>query len=324
MKLSINRNIILLFCIAFVSVFSTISQAQDISVVTTLDTNKILIGGQTKLKIVATAKTNYQLQWPSLKDSLGKIEIVQRSAIDTSYSQDKSYATYAQSLTITCFDTGYKAIEPITIKYYVGQDSLLKKDISSDALLLHVMGLQVDTSQAIQAIKPPLDIPFSFLDFVEEYKTEIGLSVLVLLVLGGLIWWFFIRKKQAQEKPQAPVIIKPADEIALEDLAKLELKKLWQEGSYKQYYIELSDIIRTYIENRYDIPAMEQTTDETITSLRLLQPIYKEKLLQILVLADQVKFAKAQPLSFENEASIKYAYEFVKSTTAVTSNPQKP
>lgn len=304
--------------ILLLATFATIKlQAQQMSVMASLDTNKILIGEQTSLKLSATTTPDYKLQWPVLKDSIYKIEIVSAGKIDTSYSEDKKFITYAQAFTITCFDSGFKAIPPFQFGYQIGKDTT-KQFMASDAMLLQVAGVIVDTTKAIKEIKPPLEIPFSILDFVKEYWPYI---IGILAILGILLWWFIFRKKSVVEAPkEKPTPTRPADVIALEQLNILEKKKLWQDGSYKLYHSELADIVRTYIENRYSIMAMELTTDETIRGLNTLNPVDKEKLIQLLTLADLVKFAKAQPIHYENELSLKNAYDFVRQTALQAKN----
>ena len=113
---------------------------------------------------------------------------------------------------------------------------------------------------------------------------------------------------------------RPAHEIALETLKKIAEEKLWQQGLYKQYQSSVSDAIRTYIEHRFDINAMEYTTDETLSHLRnnLVPVEAKEKLRQLLQLADLVKFAKAIPVGTENELSMQQAVDFVMLTKPAT------
>ncbi|MBK9798239.1 MAG: hypothetical protein IPP56_00410 [Bacteroidetes bacterium] len=93
---------------------------------------------------------------------------------------------------------------------------------------------------------------------------------------------------------------------------------MWQEGKYKIYQIRLSDIVRSYIENRFQIAAMEQTTDETMRSMRRIhiEDGLRFKLRQLLSLSDMVKFAKEQPLPSENEQSMEDAILFVKTTAS--------
>jgi hypothetical protein len=89
---------------------------------------------------------------------------------------------------------------------------------------------------------------------------------------------------------------------------------MWQEGKIKDYHSGISDILRVYIEERYSINAPEMTTDEIMYAMRrtVVPENLKEKLRQILVLADLVKFAKENPVPHEHETSINYAIDFVK------------
>jgi len=109
---------------------------------------------------------------------------------------------------------------------------------------------------------------------------------------------------------------RPPHETALEELKKLEGERLWQQGLVKQYHSRLTDIVRTYIEHRFGIIAMEMTTGEIMQSVRNMhfESTSAEKLSHILTLADMVKFAKLQPLPGENEMCMQHAYEFINAT----------
>ena len=93
----------------------------------------------------------------------------------------------------------------------------------------------------------------------------------------------------------------------------------------KLYYSELTDIVREYLEQRYGIHAMEQTSDEIFASLRKLDVAEdnKAKLREVLLLADLVKFAKQQPVSADNEAAMENAILFVKGSIIVNQPENK-
>ena len=104
--------------------------------------------------------------------------------------------------------------------------------------------------------------------------------------------------------------------IALRALENLKEKKLWQQNEYKAYYSELTEILRTYLFNRWEISAMEMVSDEILQALRpyLTDPTLLEKLQKTLQTADGVKFAKATPLPDENMQSYQWIYELVEAT----------
>ncbi len=85
----------------------------------------------------------------------------------------------------------------------------------------------------------------------------------------------------------------------------------------------MSDTLREYLENRYHINALEQTSDEIFAGLRSAQisADAREKLRRTLLLADLVKFAKEKPLPEDNEFSMENAISFIMQTKQ---EPQAP
>jgi hypothetical protein len=157
-------------------------------------------------------------------------------------------------------------------------------------------------------------VPFSWKEFLKEYGWYIAGGIAVILAIALFFYWRARRKKPT---PVAkPVIRRPAHEIAFEQLAAAEKEKLWQNGNYKEYHSRLSDIVRTYIEHRFGINAMELTTDEILASLKTMPAREKDLLRHVLSLSDLVKFAKASPINTENELSISYARDFIEATKA--------
>jgi hypothetical protein len=128
-------------------------------------------------------------------------------------------------------------------------------------------------------------------------------------------------------KPLFPVITRtqgPPWQIALQNLDSLEDKKLWQNGKIKEYYSELTDIIRHYLHEQHGIEAMEMITAEILAAYDSagLQGDARSILSNILMQADYVKFAKAIPLRNENELSLTYSRQFIDATKPVAAAPE--
>ena len=138
----------------------------------------------------------------------------------------------------------------------------------------------------------------------------------VLLVIGLIIWWLMRRGQKQSEAPIPPPVIRPAHEIALEQLSLLRHEELWQKGEIKSYQSRLTDIIREYIERRYNVLALESTTFEIIAFLKdkNISTELKTKLREMLEVADLVKFAKAKPPENIHEKLMDDAVNFVKTT----------
>jgi hypothetical protein len=178
----------------------------------------------------------------------------------------------------------------------------------------------------VEALSEPLDslglapikpiIPEDLL-WKDYFKSILPILIVLLALL--LVWviirtGLFRKKEKAAEIPE--IIIRPAHEIALERLTDLENQQLWQKGEIKRFQTEITHIIREYLENRYGILALESSTSEIIHQLKPLgfNMELKQKLQDILLMADLVKFAKAKPPENIHQQFMDYAVSFVKTT----------
>ncbi|MBS1647997.1 MAG: hypothetical protein JST67_11715 [Bacteroidetes bacterium] len=303
-----NKTIVLFLSFLFL-LLSCSTYGQE--VFATLDTNTIRIGEQAKIdlyvKYKATQKT--QIHFPAIGDTLRKeIDVVAVSKIDTTTpnksNPDEIYQH--QSIIITSSDSGFWAIAPFTC--VVNKDTL-----RTEPLLLTVMTLPVDTAEtSIKDIKAPFEEPITWRDYLTYIYG--GVAVLVLLLVSFFIYRKYFKKKTIQAAPPKPQV--PPHITALEQLELIKTKKIWQEGKYKEYHTQISDALRAYIENRYHIMAMELTSDEILKTMshQVIDAVSKEKLKQVLTLADYVKFAKVIPIDVENELSLSNAFDFVNGT----------
>lgn len=299
-----------MICVSFYS------NAQDVKVSANIDSSSILIGQQTKLNLKVTFRVDNgketKITFPEIVDTIRKeIEVVSQSKIDSVFDKNDIYSlTLSQSYSITSFDSGYWAIPPL--KFMVNGDT---NGLFTEPLLLQVTSVAVDTTLAIKDIKPPFTVDYGFLDWI---KDNMYVVYIVLITIALVLLIVFLVKKFNKPKPlvvvEAPKI--PAHIIALEKLEEVKSKNLWQEGKLKLYYSSVTDVIREYVENRFKIQALEQTTEEILYGFRnvAIDEESKSKLKQLLLLADLVKFAKENPLPHENEISLTNAFDFVNGT----------
>lgn len=283
------------------------ADAQDIQVSAKLDTATIALGDQTTLRLRADVPTGTVVRFPQLADTLSaKVPIVEVSTVDT-LQTDPGQQAVTQAYLITSFDAGMQVIPAFEIA--VGDSTY-----HTEALPLQVESVAVDTTKGIYDIKQPLDVSYSWLDWLRDNLLWVLLALGVLVLAGAL--WFYRKKRKKRPIPEsvevAPDI--PPHELALGKLQALRDQKLWQQGAVKHYHSELSDILRDFLERRYHIPAMEQTTDEIFAALGAtdMPDGQKARLRQVLTLADLVKFAREQPLHTDNEQSMAQAVDFVK------------
>lgn len=292
--------------------------AQEAAVTAKLDTNAMLIGDHVGVTLKYTGPANSQVLWPFLPDTiLQYITVIGRGKVDTAYAPDKKTVTYSQELNITCFDSGFYTIPSIPFRYRVLPDTTTR-EATTTMMLLAVHTVKVDTAQAIKPIIGPLKIPLTF----REMLPWILLGLAAFLLVAGVIWYLKKRRKKEPVFQLKPVAVMPPHEKALHELEKLRLKKLWQSGQVKQYHSELTEILRRYIEERFLVPALEQTSAEISGSLLNhagCSDDALDRLMRLLILADMVKFARAQPVATENDQSFSDGVEFVRQTTPGTS-----
>jgi hypothetical protein len=316
-----GRRIYFILTSILLSSFFLSANAQSFKATARTNISVIKIGEQFKLILEAQSPAGIRFSFPQVPDTITKLEIIDRSKIDTAVLQDKNLYAYKQELTVTCFDSGYYPIPPFTFTYQVPGDTTTHV-AETEALLVSVQGIAIDTTQNIRDIKQPLKVPFSLAEALPYILIGLGVIALVLLII-------YLRKKlkkKAAAKPAVVVPKRPPHEIALEELKKLESERLWQQGLVKQYHSRLTDIIRTYIEHRFGIIAMEMTTGEIMQAVRNMHfdSTAAEKLSHTLTLADMVKFAKVQPLPGENELSMQQSYEFVTMTKEMKKEIAEP
>lgn len=304
-----KRNLLFGLVILLSSTYLHLS-AQTFQAKAVLDSNRILIGDQIHVDFTVTVPQNAAFIVPSVTQealSGSGIDLVGSSAVDTTINGQN--VSYHQQWTITAFDSGAYVFPSIPV---LSPDSQLLAQ--SQALPFFVNTVAVDTTAAIRDIKGIAKVPLTFKEVLPYLL--IGLAAAAVIAL--LVW--FILKHESKSKPKKKVVkakpkVKPHI-TALKELEKLKVKKLWQNGQVKQYYSELTDILRTYIDGRYDINAMEMISSDILKELEgkdLPQQLRKE-LEQTLGIADLVKFAKMEPLPDDHDRCFKQAVNFVHET----------
>ena len=279
-----------------------------------IDSTTLFIGDQTDLHLRATCEVGEQVQLPVLSEELiPGIEIVDKTIIDTAMLND-GRVQYNQYVTLTSFEDSLFYIAPLP--FVSGDDT-----VWSESLTLNVVQpFEMDsTDMAITDIKGIYKAPvwwWGILRWVLLALAIAGIGV------GGyyLITYLQSRARKSEDEVLPAEPLRPAEEVALEKLDAIREQKIWQTGQVKEYHTQLTDVVREYIDRRFEVSSVEQTSDETLRAMRGLLSDKKElyeSLREMLTLADLVKFAKWTATPDENEKSLRSAYTFVKETTPV-------
>ncbi len=290
------------------------AQSQRPVVTARIEPDSIGIGDRFDYLIEVEKDLVQVVQFPVYEADDGKIELVEEAPVDT-LLRDGRRLKLRKRYRLAAFEEG---------RYNMGLAQVLYADknivdtlrSTGDSLRLEVGTFLIDsTSQSIYDIKGQKTLLFRF----AEIRGYLIWTFVILLLLGaavyGVVRWLQARGKRLGDlfRPAPP---QPPHVAAIRALEALHHQKLWQNNKHKQYYSGLTDILRTYISGRWEIGAMEMTTDEIVAAMRGIELPDKAAmdLVEILRNGDLVKFAKDTPDAEQNEADYLKTYYFVEET----------
>ena len=303
--MKIKMRCLLLFAMTFLA---AVAFGQQGEVKARLDSTHILIGDYLNVQLSVKAPASIKVLFPAVQPWLpDSVEMIGVSKIDTLI--ENNVAAYKQTVTVTAFDSG-SFVFP-ALPFYTNDSILLG---TTNPLPFEVTTVSVDTTLAIKDIHQPIKVPLTFKEVLPYILAVLAVALLVALIVFLIMHY---AKKEKPKKVREKVVPKEkAHIIALSRLEALRKKKLWEAGEIKSYYSELTDIIRDYMENRWQFGAMEMVTPEIMAELERLHlsPENREMMRQILDTADLVKFAKWQPMPTDHDRCFKDAVGFVSAT----------
>lgn len=283
----------------------------------TLDTSTIAIGEPTVLRIQAdrdlTSGTG-NFDWPVWQDTIpGGLEILKELGTDTTAIENEKgnpIIRVERAFEITAWDSGYIAVPPASLVW--GIDTL-----ASNPLLLNVLLARPGAPGQIAGLADIRKVQWTWQEKLQRWIPWI----LVVTAAIGLVLFLVSRWRNRPvaevEHVAPPAPLEPAHIVALRELDRINKEAIWKRGQVKAHHAEVSEVIRTYFERRYNYPAMERSTDELRSGLVHL-PIRaqeKELILELLNLTDLVKFAKWAPQAADHQRVIEQGIRFVEVTT---------
>lgn len=273
---------------------------------TFLSNEQLLIGQPDTLTIkISTSTQNILL--PQFTDTLSvDLEVLGVSKVDS--STNGLGFEFVQQVYFTSFDTGDFVVPPISFDV---EDSTLYSQYSS----VTVTSVVIDLAKNIHGIQDIEDAPITLKEVLETVGKVI-FSLLVILLIIWVVKKYYLKYKLSKENEQKVVPEIPFMDTFWEKLSSIEEQKFWQKGEVKKFHSQVTALMRTYLEYRYGVSAMEQTTDEILVQLQILvsdKSLYN-KIEQTLKFADMVKFAKATGVQGQHEKAIDNLKELVEIT----------
>ena len=286
------------------------AQTSGVSARAWVDSTDYLIGDPITVHVVVEHPKGATVQ-PVLEDTLAGFALLHR--IPPTRQGENATET---GVVVARYDSGSATVPPLV--YFYSLPGAAPDTVSTPPVAVTIHTVPVDTSQAFKDLKPPLSVPWT----LAEIALYAGM-ILLVAALGYLAYWYWKKRKRVERgevyvpPPKAPHV------LAYEELAALKEKKLWQQGLIKQYYSEVTEVLRRYIERRFEVMALEETTDEILAGLRSkqLDNGVMAETEKILKRADLVKFAKYTPGIPEHEEMMVVVYNVVDKTKPVAMTP---
>ncbi len=282
--------------------------AAPVSVETRLSRRQVAIGEPFLYTVAIKASRETEIAPVPGEKKLGGADVLKATSRERRFLGRR---TVIYSFELVAYEAGELPIVPVPVKYRpaaAGGDWLevrtKEEKISVGSLL---QGVAADKA-SLRDIKSPLGL---------RSARRVWWYLAAALLFGSLAAWFFRRRQEAQ--PPVPAPPRPAQEIAYEQLEALRRKDLIRQGMVAKYYIELSDIVRRYLENRFALRAPEMTTQEFLFHARqaaALKGDHQALVRDFLECCDLVKFAKYVPAADVAEEVFLSARKLVDETKA--------
>ena len=279
-------------------------QAQSARIRTELDTALVSVGGRMEFTVQVEHDPTAIVVWPDSLD-LGSVEVLGAEILPPANEGGRSI-TRAR-FTLVAFELGDIEIPSFDIQVQAPDGS--STTLSTDPYVITVQSVGLDEGGDIRAIRGPLGIPLGVI-YVLPW-------ILLLALLGGLGYWLWVKRRPVEASPRRSVVIpRFPHEDAYEALDRLGSSDLVERGEIKEYHILASEIIRTYIEGRFGVYALEMTTGEVVEGLRGVDVAEdaEQTFGWFASRCDLVKFAKLWPAPDACRDSLEAARTFVDQT----------
>ncbi len=295
------RTFMLLGLLALVLVQQLSAQEEPVQLKVWVDPTTITIGDVVQFTLEVTRPQAVKIALPSVGSKLSDW-VVRKSEPLPVKEVSAGKVTEGLQLQLAIYKTGDVEIPPLSVEVVgPGGD---RKTLASQPIKMKVQSV-LDGEQ-LKQIKVQAEIP-------ADYKPLL-LLLAALAALGVIVYQvtrFFGKRKEAQ-LASLRIVRSPA-EIAREAIQNLLARKLTEKGYVKEFYLELSEILKRYLGSKLGILSLERTTDEFIHDLKQAAVCWEEydRIKTFLMDCDLVKFAKYRPSAEEIQRIVERSFEVI-------------
>jgi len=306
---NLRRAAIIFFGIFFISVSVIAVAAPGVTVRAEVDKKTVTIGDKIHFTVTVSAPKGVEVEFPEAKKKIGEFLVK-----DYDFSKKTFFGknTFTGSYTMDTLNPARHAIPELKIKYRESGENEWK-ELGTEEISVEVESVlaKYPDESDIRDIKGPLGLPgrYRFLIYV--------LAGCLAALLAAAAFTYIIKRRAAKAAEKVSLL---PHELAYERLRALKAKDLPGKGKIEEYYVELSNIARCYLEERFELRAPEMTTEEFMEGLKeeeKLSRAHKALLKEFLFHCDLVKFAKYGPSPNEMDLSFKSAEKLVDQTKEI-------
>lgn len=289
-----------------------------VNVEAAIDSLQILIGEQAHVSLEVSLDADKHAVLPLVADTLVRgVEVLDIAKPDTQYVNGDKRIIIKEVYTITSFDSALYYLPPMEVMV----DS---QTYRSRPLALKVYSMPVDTLHP-EVFFGPKDVMKPDFMWSDWY---LAIACVVLWAPLAILLVYVIRRLRDNKPIIRKVKVEPKllpQEVAMKEIDRIKKEKIWQNGMEKEYYTQLTETLRRYIQARFGFNAMEMTTDQIVGHLQSVDDDSAMAELQgLLQMADLVKFAKFTPLMNENDMNLLNAVRFINRTMLQPAPNAKP
>jgi hypothetical protein len=271
-----------------------------------VDTTLVTVGDRVTLTVSVEHPTGAVVEWPDSL-ALDPFEVLDANVLPS--RSEESGGVSAISLSLAAFELG--ELEIPSFEVVVVRTDGEREVLATDRFAIEVVSVGTDETGDIRDIRGPLGIAVSIL-----WLLLAAILVLIPALLAYLLYRRFRPGSDTSTSGTRGPPPRPAHELALEALLALEASPLLERGEVKEYHIRASEILRTYVERRFRVDALEMTTFEVVRALDAagVDASFRDGLRSFLDQCDLVKFAKARPDARSSAAVVQLGRRLVEDT----------
>lgn len=281
--------------------------ASSFHVYSTVDTSRAAIGDVVRFRVWAKGVGERRISFPPMTADDRDIQVAEGRELEGDNSGD-----FGMEFEVTFWDTGRFELPAYAVNVLNKGNDSVDYAITMDPVVVTVESVVTDAQPSLRDIKAPVPIPL-----ILPYRIILSVAAMIFL-LGFLVWIWRKRVAEKREVPELQIPSRPPREVARERLRDLREKNLDIREAVKEFYAELSHIVREYIEHQFFIRAMEMTTSEIemVKDLFLLECEDVDLMLDVLKRADLAKFACFQHEKVRCRRDLGTISEFINKTRA--------